>query len=399
MDRYNIICFSNQLWDFPNWTNKRHVMSRLAAQGHNVIFVDPPINLGFVFLRQLLRGTWGLRRFLTQTYKDKDSGATIFTPVNVDPFFVTTHIFNLFQIKCMAKKLFDPNLKTILWIYHVQIRNLERYIKGLAHDVLVYDCVDNYSAFPEVKAFYRTNVFGEELIKQEKTLAKQADVVFATAPGLVDKMKKYNENTHFTPNVGDYPRFKDTLKYKDQVPEDLAAIPRPRVGMIGAMDTYKFDASLVKKAAEAYQDINFVLIGPIALKDKNSTLDDLGLGGIPNVHYLGSRPYEQKHLYLAGFDVDMIPYQLNDYTVGGCFPVKFHDSLAAGLPVVVTDLPAYAPFKDVCYIAKSADEFVTYIKQALEENSPEKVKARQAVAKQNDYSGKITKMLDLISQV
>jgi len=43
--------------------------------------------------------------------------------------------------------------------------------------------------------------------------------------------------------------------------------------------------------------------------------------------------------------VFIIPYQINDYTVGGCFPVKFHDALSAGLPVVVTDLPAYAPLK------------------------------------------------------
>ena len=83
--------------------------------------------------------------------------------------------------------------------------------------------------------------------------------------------------------------------------------------------------------------------------------------------------------------------------MGGCFPVKFHDVLAAGLPVVVTDLPAYRPFGDVCYISKGYNEFSQNVRRAIEENSPEKVKQRQDVAKDNNWDGKVAKMLSLIS--
>jgi glycosyltransferase involved in cell wall biosynthesis len=100
--------------------------------------------------------------------------------------------------------------------------------------------------------------------------------------------------------------------------------------------------------------------------------------------------------YYAGFDVTIIPYLLNDYTVGGCFPVKFHEGLAAGVPSVVTNLPAYAPFADVCYISKSANEFSQNIRRALEEDSEIKVKERQHVAKDNNWEGKVAKMLALI---
>ncbi len=96
--------------------------------------------------------------------------------------------------------------------------------------------------------------------------------------------------------------------------------------------------------------------------------------------------------------VFIIPYVLNDYTVGGCFPVKFHDGLAAGLPVVVTDLPAYLPFKDVSYISKTFEEFSNNIEKALKEDSPEKIKARQQVAKENNWDGKVAKMLSLIKE-
>src|SRR3989344_2963914 len=99
-EKYNIICLSNQLWDYPLWTNKRHVMTRLAKLGNTVLFVDPPVNFGMVFLRQVLRGFWGIGRFLTETYKDSESGATVFTPLNFmfTPLSILNTLYHIFRI-------------------------------------------------------------------------------------------------------------------------------------------------------------------------------------------------------------------------------------------------------------------------------------------------------------
>lgn len=394
--RYNIICLSNQVWDFPNWTNKRHVMSRLAKLSHNVLFVDPPINTGRMFARQVLKGQWGTKRLLTQQYRD--DGVLIYSPLNMIPKSDVTSKMHAERITSLAEKNFDPNLRTILWIYHVEIPGLENYLTFIPHDLLVYDCVDNYAAFPDKSLFYSATVGRNQVIKQEEKLTKEADVVFATTPGLVEKLEKYNKNVHFAPNVGDYQRFKDVQELKDQIPEDLVQIPRPRIGFIGALDDYKFDAELVRKAALNHPNYSFVLIGQFALNEKDAGLESLGLANLPNVYYLGPRPYEEKKYYLAGLDMEIIPYQLNDYTVGGCFPVKFHDALAAGLPTVVTNLPAYVPFKKVTYIAKNADEFSKKIELALKEDGPERIEERQAVAKENDWDGKVRNMLDWVNK-
>ena len=89
---------------------------------------------------------------------------------------------------------------------------------------------------------------------------------------------------------------------------------------------------------------------------------------------------------------------MNEYTVGGCFPVKFHEALAVGIPTVVTDLPAYMPFKDVCYIAKNNDEFLIQLKKALDEDNNLKIKERKEIAKQNNWDGKVDSMLDYIGE-
>lgn len=391
-EKLNILCLSNQQWDYPLWTNKKHVMSRLAKLGHNVVFVDPPINTGRLLLRQTLSGKWPLERLITQKYKD--GNVQVVSNLNFAPAYDLLSNLHIKFIKGAAKKTFDANLKTVLWIYHVEIRGLKNFINQLDHDLLVYDCVDNYSAFP----LYDTPEKKAWINSQEEYLSKNADVIFATAPGLVEKLQKYNKNVYFTPNVGDYDKYKNIHKGKTNIPSDLDYISRPRVGFVGAVDEYKFDRELVKKISKDHPDYSFVIIGPIALKDREASSKELGFEGFRNVYFMGSRDYEMIQEYYAGFDAYIIPYQLNDYTVGGCFPVKFHEALAAGLPTIVTNLPSYQPFKDVCYISKNYEDFSKNIKRALKENNKAKVKKRLEVAKNNNWDGKVSSLLEIIFQ-
>ena len=190
--KYNIICLSNQVWDFPNWTNKRHVMSRLGKLGHNVLFVDPPINTGRMFVRQVVNRQWGLKRLLTQQYKDEE--VLVYSPLNTFPKSEVTSKMHADRIASIATKNFDPTLKTILWIYHVEISGIRNYLELIPHDLLVYDCVDNYAAFPDKSLLYSATISRDEVVDQEIYLTEKADIVFATAPGLKERFSKHNKN-------------------------------------------------------------------------------------------------------------------------------------------------------------------------------------------------------------
>jgi hypothetical protein len=107
----------------------------------------------------------------------------------------------------------------------------------------------------------------EEILNIEKSLASSADVVFATAPGLVERLKKINLKTFYTPNVGDFELFYGIKeKYLNDMPKELKKLKGPIVGYVGALDSYKFDYLLLKKCALNYPEYNFVIIGDIALK-------------------------------------------------------------------------------------------------------------------------------------
>lgn len=389
--KFNVICFSNQLWDYPNWTNKRQVMYRLGEQGHRVIFVDPTINFGKVLLTQFKKGFFNLKRLILG-YKI-DENVLVFTPIR---FLLLEKFYAKFfskKINDLAKFHLNPEYKTVMWVYDVELPELEIYLDNVNRDFLLYDCVDYYAGFPR----YQSKEEKEKILTVEKNLTQRADLVFATAPGLVERLKKYNSRTFYTPNVGDFELFHNCVsKFKNQVPAKLENIKHPIVGYIGAIDSYKFDYQLLKEAALKCPDFSFVIIGGSGLKDAEGSLSELGLENIPNIYFLGTIPFVETPKYMAHFDVDLIPYVLNDYTIGGCFPVKFFNSMAAGIPSVVTDMPVFTLYKDITYISKTYEEFIQNVRKALEENNDKKIIERVSTAKQNTYELKVANMVGLI---
>jgi len=433
------IFLSNQLYDYPLKTNKWHVATRMAALGHDVLFVDPPIRFR-KFVKQVFQGRWPLRRILTFTYQPQEN-LTVYTPVGLPIACPFGHLvckklgalnqhFHLWRIKNLLSNFRNFPISSIqypifgiqypvssiqysvLWVYHVEMEGLEGFIEKIPHDLLIYDCVDNYPAFPR----YRDKPeLKNWIIEREKWLAKKADLVFTTAPGLQEKLSKFNKNTFYVGNAGDFERFLVQPAVGGK-PFGLATKPEGliKIGFSGAIDSYKVNLPLLVKIAKSYPDYSLVLIGPTGVADDEPNLKELE--SLPNVQLLGEKPYEEMPQYFSQFDVYIIPYNLNEYTVGGCFPVKFFDALASGLPTVVTNLPCYRGYsnspndtrirsntdqissnREVCYIAKDDGDFVKLIKVALEENSAEKILERQNVARENSWDRKVEKMLEIIN--
>jgi hypothetical protein len=57
--------------------------------------------------------------------------------------------------------------------------------------------------------------------------------------------------------------------------------------------------------------------------------------------------------------------------------IKVREYLATGKPVVISPLPEYEPMSDVLRIARSRDEFLSLVDEALQETDPEAARRRQ----------------------
>src|SRR5690606_25634609 len=83
--------------------------------------------------------------------------------------------------------------------------------------------------------------------------------------------------------------------------------------------------------AEARPNWQFILVGPVVKIDPGE------LPRRPNIHYLGSKRYDELPAYLAGWDLAMMTFALNDAT-RFISPTKTPEYLAAGKPVVSTPI-------------------------------------------------------------
>jgi UDP-galactopyranose mutase len=124
----------------------------------------------------------------------------------------------------------------------------------------------------------------------------------------------------------------------------------------------RMDMDLIDALARRRPNWQIVMLGPV------TKLADHELPRHSNLHYLGARPYADLPAYLAGWDVALMPFALNDAT-RYISPTKTPEYLAAGKPVVSTALAdVIEPFerKGLVRIGRSTEEFLSAIERALE---------------------------------
>jgi len=385
---FDIICISDAPFNYPLWTNKQHIMSRLAERGYRVLYVDP--QLGFSgWLKWFLQGRLHFSDLFLWV-KRKGKNLWLFSPILMPPRYRWGRRVNDFvrregaRLLARSMGIKDP----ILWIYHP---NGVSFLGRMNERMVVYDCVDEYSAFPAYSSPQRKN----EIISNERKLLERADIVFTTSMPLQEAKKKFNPNTYFVHNVADVSHFSRAYYDELPLPEDLKGIRKPAVGFIGALDSYKVDFELVSRAASSHPEWSIVLIGPVAEGDRFTSIKDIEAK--ENVHFLGLKLYRELPSYLKFFDVCIIPYRINDYTLYS-FPLKVYEFLAAGKPVVATDLPSLAltELRDVLRIASGPEEFIKQIAEALLENSSQAEK-RVEVAQKNTWDHRIDRLLSIIT--
>ncbi|TXI37277.1 MAG: glycosyltransferase, partial [Methylophilus methylotrophus] len=108
------------------------------------------------------------------------------------------------------------------------------------------------------------------------------------------------------------------------------------------------------------------------------------------------RDYKTLPNYLKSFDVAILPNMLNEYTKS-MFPMKFFEYLAAGLPVVATQLHAIREYTHVAAICASNQEFIQAIENALA-GKVASLESRLEVAKEKTYERRTARMLEIIGQ-
>ena len=393
-----IVCFSSQRWRDEMWTNKQHVMSRLADD-HRVVHVDYGLRWLPLYLAERAlyhrERLWPPHRMLYDGVAHEEGNLYIgdsYSPLSAGLFRHGHPIRDLFTFDAkvwMVKRFLAKNASDnpIVWVYHPGFGDA---VERMKRKLLVYDCVDNYEAFPT----YRGDP--QWLMEREKRLCERADVVFCTSRSLYESRRAYNpDNTYLVHNVGDAEHFGQAMDPELEVATEIDDLQGPVVGFVGAVSDYKLNIDWIARAARARPGWQFALIGPVGMADPGTEVGELK--SLRNVHLLGYRAYEDLPRYLKGMDVTVIPYRINEYTES-VFPIKFFEFMATGKPVVISRLPALREYYDAVEVADNADELVAQCDAALNSDEPEARRRRVELARQNSWKKRVRKMWEKVEE-
>jgi glycosyltransferase involved in cell wall biosynthesis len=333
MPTYDLVCLSHLRWDFV-FQRPHHLLTR-AARERRVFVVEEPLSGGNAPTLEITQRDHQLWTVVPRL------------PAGLSPAAVESAQRQLLDHLCSEHDI----RRYVLWYYTPMALSFSRHLKPLA---CVYDCMDELAAFkfapPELRA-------------HETELFRRADLVFTGGQSLYEAKRQQHARVYAFPSSVDVPHF---AQARERMPEpaDQAPIGRPRLGFFGVLDE-RLDLDLVSAVTTARPDWQVVMVGPVA----KIAPDDLP--SAPNLHYLGPKTYAQLPAYIAGWDVALLPFALNDST-RFISPTKTPEYLAAGRPVVST------PIKDVVrpygesglvQIADSPSAFIAAIDRALAEDT------------------------------
>ncbi|MBP9743238.1 MAG: glycosyltransferase family 1 protein [Burkholderiales bacterium] len=343
--RPELFCFSHLRWDFV-YQRPQHLMSRFA-NFYDVFYIEEPI------------------------YTEITTPSLSIGEARPNVYIIRPHLPKLLTqgeeipiVQNLLEQFINQNNHTldICWYYTPMMYSWANH--SLAK-VIVYDCMDELSAFKFAP---------KELGYYEERLMQHSDLVFTGGNSLYKAKNPKHSSVHLFPSSVDITHFK-AARHSIECPDDQINIPLPRIGFYGVIDE-RFDIRLLEDLAQARKDWHFIIIGPVV------KINPKDLPHYENIHYLGSKTYEELPAYLTGWDISFIPFAINEST-RYISPTKTPEYLAAGKAVVstpITDIVATYGHSELVQIAdpKDINGFISAIERALKLSKDKKYVNDQA---------------------
>jgi glycosyltransferase involved in cell wall biosynthesis len=208
---------------------------------------------------------------------------------------------------------------------------------------MIYDVMDDLASFLDAP---------DGLVLRQRRLLAEADVVFTGGPSLHRSvLRQRSERVHLFRSGVEQAHFATARRLRGQH-------PRPVAGYVGVIDE-RLDLDLLAGLAGSLADWTIRMVGPA------TKIDPSALPQAPNVEYAGLTPYAELPAVMAGFDVALMPFALNEAT-RSISPTKTLEYLAAGLPVVSTRVPdVVADYADVVHLVDDAAGFAAACRSVL----------------------------------
>ncbi len=344
-----IIYFGND-WFAENRTSSHHVARELAKH-HRVLYVECPglrapqgSRRDFRKIMKLALKLW---QFVCGGRKIDDHVTVVTLPqIPLHRFRVIRALNHTISRVALRSFMFVKRIRRpVTWFIAPHVAHL---CGTLGETLSVYYCVDDFAAFPGMDV--------QSIQKMDDELTKRADLVFVASETLLEHKRSLNAQVAHSPHGVDVDHFSKTARGEGAIPGEIASLAKPVIGFFGLIENW-IDLDLVADLARSRPHYSFVMLGRVAVPEQS-------LPRLPNLHFLGRRPYESLPDYGCGFDCCLIPYRLTRQVMHAN-PLKLREYLAMGKPVVAVSTPEIDQFADVVSIARTPGEFLERLDEAV----------------------------------
>jgi glycosyltransferase involved in cell wall biosynthesis len=365
----DLVVFSHLRWPWV-WQRPHHIVSRLAKhssrEGARTWFVEEPVvgDVSSPEIRQEsidgLTRVWLVIPTVDGRYED--------------PGFEHPRAGDYGDLLAEVIPPGCPETGPDVWLYTPMALDVAQRLKPRR---LVYDVMDDLASFNDAP---------EGLVLRQRRLLAQADIVFTGGPSLYRSVRRQRQS-----GVHLFRSGVETAHYrKSRVlrrPHE-----RPVAGYVGVVDE-RLDLQLLHDLAERLPDWTLRIVGPV------TKIDDTRLPRATNVEYLGLTPYEELPGVMAGFDVALMPFALNEAT-RSISPTKTLEYFAAGLPVVSTRVPdVVADFRDVVHLADDGEGFAAACREVVRHDAGARDQRTRPLQARQEWDSIATAMAELLDRV
>jgi len=382
----SIICFGGEDWWYHHPHSKAHLMRKFARAGNKVIFINS-ISMGLPglahkdLLPRIKRKLGSYSKLARQT----PEGITVVSPASLPFFGTTARAVNRRLIGAQISRLARARglTKPILWI---AIPTAADMIGTLGESAVIYHVSDKYDANT------MDHATDPALIRRlHEQAIDGADLIFYSGRKLFTEATRGMERSHLLEQGVDYEHWRRVSDGSVEVAPEIERIPRPRLGYFGAIEPWLVDQELIKRASQERPEWQWIFIGN---KSRGLEIEEL-----PSVHFLPPVPYANLPSYATGFDVCVLPWETEQSFTSYGSAIKVREYLASGKPVVISPLPEYEPMRDVLRIARTRDDFLRLVDEALHDTDPAAAATRQASVASGTWDARAEWVSDLIEKV
>ncbi|MGA3170986.1 MAG: glycosyltransferase [Chthoniobacteraceae bacterium] len=372
---HDLIFVSLENWD-DVWRRNQFLCASLARRfpAMKILFVGLPRNVSHDLrhgsLRALNTGaTWTVPSHpnITVTHALKLCPDSIASGRRINEAMARGHIRRVARGMGMTRSL--------LWL---NPHSAVHMAGAMGEKAVIYDITDDWTEAPSFPAWQR-----KLIARQDRALCARADLVIVCSEALEASRRAHSKRILLLPNGVDCEHYAAIAGSVEE-----SRWPRPVLGYTGTVHGDRFDVDLVAGLARKFAQGSVVLVGP----DHLTPAQKAKLEPLPNVHITGPVPYGRIPETMAQFDVCIVPHVETPFT-NSLNPLKLWEYLAAGKPIVSTNVAGFRNYPDLCRIASGVEPFAEACRQALDERGATGAQ-RKAEARKHSWTRRIDTLLD-----